>query len=139
MNSNDVKTILLTGINTNIAPFLCIEASQVYKKPSCPFSTLNILTSHISEIGFDRKTSEKVTSSNPSFDYDIKNSKQEDAEMIISISSFSLIDSEASELIHELNDFFMFLGDEFFKDNGISVISVENITSIDFLIVDNYE
>jgi len=140
MNSNYVKNLIAKEINDNVLTTeKFIEAAQVYKKPAYPYATFSIQTAYIGEIGFDRKTSKKITSEDPNWDWDIENAKMEDASLVMTIAAYSLQDDEASELIHKLSNFFNFLGDEFFKNNGISVISVENITKIDFLIIDNYE
>ena len=147
MSSFDIKNLIVQGVNSAITrPF--VEAQQAHKKPVYPYATFQVLTAHSNEYEHDNIKTENVASSNPSFTYDVRKSKIEQPQMILSINAYSKISAsdttdnsiqEAVELAQEIKDWLDFKGDLYLEQNNITVVESEDILQRDVFIVDQYE
>ena len=147
MSSFNIKILLAQGVNDAItATFL--EAEQAHKKPTYPFATFQVLTAHINEYVHDNIIRENVASGDPTFPLNVRKSKIEQPQMILSINAYSKIPAnnspdnsiqQAYELAQEIKDWLDFKGDEYLEANNIVVIESGNIEQRDVFIVDQYE
>lgn len=108
------------------------------KKPKYPFLSYKFTTIYRPQ-GSHNITYSPVPSRDPNFEFDIEITRQEQPQIILSISTYSLDDAESCSLALNAKNWFIHHGYEFLKSKNIIVVDVTPIQDRTILIVDNYE
>lgn len=137
MNYKVIRDCIVKGLHDHLQrPVVPTDNNK--KKPDYPFVSYKFTTPYRKQ-GGNRLIKTPVPSQNPKFAEDIEITFQEQHQMIISLSSYSLDEVEAYELALKVKDWFCFHGYDFLKANNIITVETSTIQDRTILIVDNYE
>lgn len=113
-----------------------------------PYATVAILSSHINDYESSNMTRQKVASSNPSFDWDIKRTWYPKVYMILSVSSFcsdnpnisiNIAEKKAINFSNMLKAWFEYAGQFDWQKEGLRISDVTNTVQADTILTANYE
>ena len=127
-----IKTLHESGIDLH-------PANSMRAKPAYPYLTYNITTAYIPQPFTKVEEKELIPSNDSRFEHDVAHREYEQAQMTISISSYSKDESEAINACKETLDFFRNVGYEKLADIGLIVVEVSTMQNRTVNIVDHYE
>lgn len=137
MNYTKIRDDIVKGLQSFLQVPV-VPTDNNAKKPKYPFLSYKFTTIYRSQGGYNIIHS-PVPSKNPDFEFDIEITRQEQPEMILSISTYSLDDAESCSLALTAKNWFVHHGYDFLKSKNIIVVDVTPIQDRTILIVDNYE
>ena len=104
-----------------------------------PFVCYKFTSPYIPQEGQDNIMTELIASSDPNFEYDIKQTRGELPTMTLSLTTYSLDSEEAVELALKCQEWFSFAGDDTLETESITVVETTAIQDRRTLIIDDYE
>jgi hypothetical protein len=137
MNYKEIRNSIVKRLHEYLqSPVVPTDNNQ--KKPDYPFVSYKFTTIFRGQGGHNRIT-DMIPSDDPNFEYDIEVTHQEQPQMVLSVSTYSLDEVEAYELAIKAKNWFRFQGRDYLKANNIVVVGTSTIQDRTIHIVDNYE
>lgn len=138
INLESIRTKIVTGLTQYLGnPVILLGQNK--PKPDYPYLTYKFTTPYKSPDGRPIELFNIVPSNDPSFDFDIEETKIEQPTITLSLTAYSLDSMQAHELALMARGWFECYGYQILKDSNLIVVSVEAMGNRDTLIVDDYE
>ena len=138
MSLTTVRNLIVSKLNTKTTKPV-IQMEQTTTKPAYPFIGYKIIVSDNREPGMSIMERVAVTSTNPSFDYDVKETAIDQVTATFSFNAYAAKSSDAYELAMTAKNYIEHNLYFDLKDAGAVVVNVEAIGDRTVLIDPAYE
>lgn len=119
--------------------FPVVMLEQAAKKPPYPFVGYKITTTYNPEQGQSIEINETVPSVTSEYEYDIERTVTEQPTITISVTAYSKIEEESTELALQAREWFRFQGEDILDGLNIVVVETTPVQNRDILLVEAYE
>lgn len=137
MKYKEIRNSIVKGLYEYLQ-YPVVPTDNNQKKPDYPFVSYKFTTIFRGQGGHNL-IADIIPSEDPNFEYDIEVTHQEQPQMVLSVSTYSLDEVEAYELAIKAKNWFRFQDHDFLKVNSIVVVGTSALQDRTIHIVDNYE
>lgn len=116
-----------------------IQMEQTPAKPPYPFLSYKVISAYVQGLGGPYVENELITSSNPLFDYDVKETAVDNPTFTLSMTAYAVDAMGANELAVAAMKLFQHVLYYDLKDINAVIVAIEAVTDRTVFIVDHYE